>query len=256
MGKPQLLDPASVSIPIKWRHIMPEEAGRAGSLLRILWAKGHENPPTTVYNKNCNRCLTESSPCSSLNAPADTFNLHAKQRKILKHFFWKRSWLCREGEASDEGTFSNDGVNLSLGSLQLHLSSATNSLCDAGYATQPLRSCVYRRANSSLSHRECEDGSVTKTASEISCRWGRVTSGGKKNQALACPHIAAALQQLLMEMSSRAWCHPLCPFVMLRQAPRPHSCKPRAARGFISATLWWTGFFWCTAVFFLIPQNI
>lgn len=36
-----------------------------------------------------------------------------------------------EDEAWDKGTFSNEGVNLSLGSLQLHPSPATSSLCDA-----------------------------------------------------------------------------------------------------------------------------
>lgn len=217
--------------------------------------------PTNDYGieqEVCERCLTERSPCSSLSAPANThtFNLHAEQRKFLKNYFWKWSGLWGEGEALDKKTFGNEGVSLSLGSLQLHPSSATNSPSDAGCATEPLQSYVYRRAHSSPSHGACEDGSVTHTTSEISCRWGRITSGGKKHRALACLHLAAALQQLLPEGSSRAWCRLIFPFVMLRWAPRPHSCEPRAARRFISAALWWTGFFWCAAVFFLIPQNI
>ena len=147
--------------------------------------------------------------------------------------------MCGEGEASDKGTFANEGVNLSLGSLQLHPSSATNSLCDAGCATEPLQSCVYRRDNGSPSHGECEDGSVTNTASEISCRWGRVTSGGKKHRALACPRIAAALQQLLTEASSRAWCRP--PALSLRDAQTGSTAPQLRARGS-------QGVYFCSAV--------
>lgn len=151
-----------------------------------------------------------------------------------KLIFWKWSWSWREGEALGKGTFGNEGTNLSLGSLLLYPSSATSSHAVLGAHRTSLvlrvpRGCgsYILRVGRWISHSHCPQDHPEMGSGDF---------GGTKQRALVWPAQLAA--------SSRNRYQPPPPPAMLRQAPWP------PAPGVISATLWWTGLFWCTAVFF------
>lgn len=87
----------------------------------LLWDMGHQNSPTaTMQDTNG---VTESSPHCHVPLPSKGRDSNTSG---------KGRWFSEEGEAlGNKGIFGNEGINLSLGSLQLHPSPAP-ALCDLG----------------------------------------------------------------------------------------------------------------------------